>query len=552
MEKIKITCENLARAVEVPSGKTLAETADYLKIKLDHQLIGAVVNNKYVGLNYRLYNPKQVSFIDISNPEGMRIYTRSLIFMLFVAVREVLGGELYVLRSVSKGLYCEIRRNGDNKITEEEIVKLKRYLEKLHAEKLEIKREEIETSEALRKIDVTNGTTELLEQHGEIYTTIYTLENHSMTLFGDLAPNTSYINVFDVVPYYNGLLLRLPQQNDSTKLCEITKQDKMFQILTEFNHWQEVLGVRRLADLNKAIMTNHGAEIMQVAEALHEKKISVIADQIAEHHDKIKIVLIAGPSSSGKTTFSKRLAVQLIVNSIRPVTISIDDYFVNREDTPRDENGDYDFEALEAIDVKLFNENLLALLNGKEIDVPRFDFTQGKRVYDGTKMKLEASDVLIIEGTHGLTPGLTHLVPAENKFKIYISPMASINFDAHTRINTTDNRLIRRIVRDYKYRGYSAEDTIARWPSVRRGEDKYIYPNQEGADVMFNSALLYELSVLKIQAEPLLMEVPRNSPCFSEARRLTKFLSYIKPLPMEKVPPTSILREFLGGSLFKY
>ncbi len=550
---VKINCTNIDRVVDVPIGLTLSEVAEHLGVRTKYTIVGATVNNKHVGLTYRVFQPKRITFFDVTHAEGMRTYVRSLIMMLYVAMRQTFtDAELYVLRSVSKGLYCEIVRGESNKISPDEIEKIKVAMQRLQQQSLPIGRDEIETSEALKLIDATSGTAELLRQHGDIYTKVYSLGGHSLAFFGDLVHSTSVVDVFDLVPYFNGLLLQLPQPSDATKICPLTRQDKMFAVFTEFNKWQELMHIRHLSDLNQAIIDGRGAQVMQVAEALHEKKISEIADMIASRRNEVRNVLIAGPSSSGKTTFSKRLAVQLVVNAIRPVTLSIDNYFVNREDTPRDEDGEYDFEALEAIDIELFNQQLLALLKGEEIEIPKFDFTTGHRVYDGERLRLYPNDVLIIEGTHGLTPQLTHLVPAEAKFKIYISPLASINFDAQTRINTTDNRLIRRIVRDYKYRGYSAEDTIARWPSVRRGEDKYIYPNQEQADVMFNSALLYELAVLKAQAEPVLLEVARNSPQYSEARRLTKFLSYIKPLPAANIPPTSILREFLGGSSFSY
>ncbi len=551
---VKVNCTNLGRSIEVPIGITLGEIAQNYNVKLLYSVVGATVNNKYVGLTYRVFQPKKVTFYDITHPEGMRTYIRSLILMLHVAVKEQLPGlEVSVLRSVSGGLYCELSNGSRHKPTRDELLKVRDFMHELQQRELDITRAEIETADAMRVVDHTPGTEKLLEQHGDIYTKVYSVAGHSVVLFGgDLVPNTRIVDVFDLVNYGEGFLLRIPQARDAYELAPLTTQDKMFSVFMEFDQWQDVIGAKHICDINEALSKGRSNEVIQIAEALHEKKVSVIADMIAERRDKVRVVLIAGPSSSGKTTFSKRLSVQLMVNGIRPVTLSTDDYFVNRENTPRDENGDYDFEDINAIDVKFFNQQLMQLINGEEVEIPRFDFTCGQRSFDGRKLRMEKNDVLIIEGTHGLTPVLTQLVPAEAKFKIYISPLAGLNFDSLTRINTTDNRLIRRIVRDYKYRGYSAEDTLARWASVRRGEDKYIYPNQEEADVMFNSALLYELSVLKVQAEPILLEVAPNSPQYSEARRLIHFLSYIKPIEMATIPPTSILREFLGGSSFEY
>ncbi len=550
---VRINCTNLGKTIDVPIGMTLAEIAEKYGVKLRYSVVGSTVNNKNVGLTYRVYQPKRITFFDITDPEGMRTYIRSLILMLYVAVREELPDtELNVLRSVSGGIYCELNRNGKLTATDDEIAKIKAHMQQLTSRELSILRSEIETSEALKIVEPTAGTAKLLTQPGDIYTKVYSLDGHSVVFFGDLVPNTRIVDVYDLVPYGDGVLLRIPEPKGEYDLAPLTVQNKMFAVFIEFDHWQEVLGIRHICDLNAGIGAGRSNEIIQLAEALHEKKVSEIADMISERRKSVRVVLIAGPSSSGKTTFSKRLAVQLLVNGIRPVNLSTDDYFVNRADTPRDENGEYDFEDINAIDVKFFNEQLLQLTQGKEVEIPRFDFTTGSRTFNGTKLKMQPNDVLIIEGTHGLTPVLTELVPNEAKFKIYISPLAGLNFDSLTRIYTTDNRLIRRIVRDYKYRGYSAEDTIARWPSVRRGEDKYIYPNQEEADVMFNSALLYEMSVLKVEAEPILLEVAPNSPHYAEARRLTRFLSYVKPIETATIPPTSILREFLGGSSFTY
>jgi len=552
-QTIKIICTNTGSTHEIERGLTLGEIATKLGIELKYSILGAQVNNKNVGLTYRLYQPKKISFFDITHPEGRRTYLRSLRLMLIVAVKETIpDAQLRITHSVSRGLYCELHRNGKCSVSIDDVDIIKQRMKELVNSNLPICREELETSEAIKLFNDLPDKQQLLIQHGDIFTTIHRLNGHASVLFGDLVPTTGIIDVWDLIPYFDGMLLRLPSSANPETLGDMVKQDKMFGIFQEFDSWLNLMHVQTLSDLNKAIIEGKGGQIINIAEALHEKKISRIADMIAERRDKVKVVLISGPSSSGKTTFSKRLGLQLMVNGIRPVTLSIDNYFVNREQTPRDENGEYDFEAVEAIDIKTFNEQLLALIQGKEVEIPKFDFKKGARYYDGEKLQMQEGDVLVIEGTHGLTPQLTEDIPAEAKFRIYAAPLSGINVDNTTRIQTTDNRLIRRIVRDYQTRGYSAQDTIARWPSVRRGEDKYIYPNQEEADVMFNSNLLYEMCVLKAKAEPMLLEVAPNSTEYAEARRLIKFLSYFKALPSDNLPPTSILREFMGGSSFHY
>lgn len=551
--KIKVYCANTGMSHEVDMGASLAEIASQLGIKLKYSILGAQVNNKNIGLTYKVYQPKKILFFDITHPEGKRMYIRSLVLMLIVAVRQTLPGvQLKLSHSVSRGIYCELHRNNQCSVTIDDVDVIKKRMREMVNLKMPIAREEVETSEVINMMSEAPDTATLLEQHGDIYTTVHNLDGVPAVMFGDLVPNTSIVDVWDLIPYFDGMLLRLPSTKDPERLGDMVKQDKMFGIFQEFDTWLKLMTVQYLDDLNNAILQGHGNQIINLAEALHEKKISQIADMIAERRDKVKVVLISGPSSSGKTTFSKRLGVQLMVNGIRPVTLSIDNYFVNRELTPRDENGEYDFEAVEAIDIQLFNEQLLALTQGKEVEIPKFNFKKGERYYDGQKLQMHDGDVLVIEGTHGLTPEVTAQIPSDVKFRIYAAPLSGINLDPITRITTTDNRLIRRIVRDYQTRGYSAQDTIARWASVRRGEDRYIYPNQEEADVMFNSNLLYELCVLKAKAEPMLMEVAPNTPEYAEARRLIKFLSYFKIMSVDNIPPTSILREFMGGSSFHY
>lgn len=550
---IKIHSLNTGETHEVPISCTLAEIATLLNIKLANPILGATVNNKFVGLGYRVYQPKNILFFDITHPEGYRTYTRSLTLMLLAAAEEVApDAQLHVLHSVSGGLYCELRRDNKNISSPELIAKLLARMREMTTKALPIVRREVETAEAIEMLKTQPNKIRLIKQHGEIYTTIHSLDGHNSVMYGDLVPNTSYINVYDLCPFLNGMMLSLPCSNEPSKTEPLVDQKKMFAVFQDFDDRLKKFQTENIADLNDLITAGQGHRIIQVMETMQEKNIGYIADAIADRDFEIKVVLISGPSSSGKTTFSKRLALHLVVNGIKPVNLSVDNYFVNREDTPRDENGDYDFEALEAVDVKFFNEQLVALSKGEEVEIPKFNFKTGQRYFDGEKLRMEAGSVLVIEGIHALSPKLTEALPDNLKFRIYICPLASINLDNTARISTTDNRLIRRIVRDYAQRGYSAEDTILRWPSVRRGESKYIYPNQEQADHMFNTAMIYELAALKAIAEPILLEVAPNSPAYGEARRLIKFLSYFKPLDTTTVPPTSIIREFLGGSSFQY
>ncbi len=551
---ISIKCVNTDATHAIEPGLALAEIAKKLNIKLKTDILGAQVNNKTLGLGYQVFQPKTIRYFDITHPDGMRMYIRSLIFLLYKAVDELFpDARLKVSHSVSKGIYCELTGR-EEALTIEDVLRLGAHMQDTIACNHTFIREEIETTTAIGIFEALGQTdkTRLLKQRGKMYTTIYRMNHHVGMFYGPLVPSTGCLQVFDLNKYYKGMLLQIPQTGDPTQVEDLVIQNQMFSIFQEFSHWTKLLNVTHLADLNDVIVRNQSQTLIQVAEALHEKKIAQIADMIAEKSDRIKIAMIAGPSSSGKTTFGKRLAVQLLVAGINPRNLSLDNYFVDRQHTPRDENGEYDFEALEALDIEKFNNDLIDLLAGKEIEIPKFSFETGQRYYDGEKLKLGSNHILIIEGIHGLNPALTHMIPADNKFNIYVSALAGINFDEHTRINTTDNRLIRRIVRDYKYRRYSAADTISRWPSVRRGEDTHIFPYQEQADVMFNSALLYELAVLKPFADSILLEVAPNSEEYAQAQRLIGFLSYFKPLSPESIPPTSIMREFLGGSSFSY
>ncbi len=554
MKTIKIKCLNNNLTKEFKRGTTLAEIAESFNIKLENPILGAMVNNRLAEMSYEVFHPKNVEFIDITHPDGMRMYVRSLTFVLYKAIDDVMpGARLRVEHSISKGIFCRIC-NIDCEPSIQETFKIGNRMRDIIEADMPFKRKEKETSEVIKILEKhgLNDKAQLVKDRGQVYTSYYKLDGHVDMFYGYLVPSTGYLKVFDLNKYYTGMLLQLPKQENPNEVAELIIQDKMFDIFQEFLEWNRVLKITNLSNLNRLARNGKADTLIKVSEALHEKKIAQIADVINTKKEDIKIVLISGPSSSGKTTFSKRLAVQLLVAGIKPLTLSLDNYFVDREKTPKDENGEYDFEALEALDIEKFNEDLNDLLSGKEVEIPKFNFETGKRFYNGEKMQMSENNILVIEGIHGLNPKLTHLIPQKAKFKIYVSALTSINIDEHNRIPSTDNRLVRRLVRDYKYRSYSAEETISRWPSVRRGEDKHIFPFQEEADIMFNSALLYELAVLKPFAEHILHEVRPDSPQYAEATRLLKFFSYFKTIDGKEIPPTSIVREFLGGSSFNY
>jgi uridine kinase len=549
-----IKCLNTNETKEFTRGTSLREIAEDLNIRLANPTIGAYVNNELKELSYEPYHPKNVRFIDLTEPDGMRMYIRSLSFVLSKVVKEFHPhATLRIEHSVSKGTYCSLE-NIETELSIHEVLNIGNRMRELIQADIPFLRHEEESEQVIQLLEAQNqhDKTALIKHRGQLYTSYYTLEDHIGIYYGYMVPSTGYLKVFDLIKYYNGMLLQIPKRSQPEELEDIVIQNKMFEIFQEFAEWNRVLKVSNLADINAACADGTAETLIKVSEALHEKKIGHIADRISERKKEIKLVLISGPSSSGKTTFGKRLAIQLMVAGMKPLNLSLDNYFVDRENTPLDENGEYDFEALEALDVEYFNQQLVELLAGKEVEVPKFSFETGKRFFDGEQLKMDEDHILIVEGIHGLNPQLTHLVPAESKFMIYVSALTSVNIDNQNLIHTTDNRLIRRIVRDYKYRNYSALDTISRWPSVRRGEDKHIFPYQEEADVMFNTALLYELSVLKPLAESILLEVQPNQKEFAEARRLMNFFSYFKTIQSSDIPPTSILREFLGGSSFNY
>ena len=553
MEKtIQIYCRNNNKVIEVPIGASLEEAYKESGLQMTHGPINAHVNNKVEGMHFRLYKQKEVEFLDITSPSGMRAYTRSLFFVLCKAVHDLYEKcKVAIDIPVSNGYYVNL--NIGHEVTIEDAGRIRRRMQEIIDAALPIHRHETTTEEAIRIFDEKHNRSKvkLLKSIGRLFTTYYDIDGYIDYYYGSLLTNTSQLYLFGLEKYYDGLLLRLPSSQHPDELGEMTHQDKMFSIFKEHHQWQDIIGLRTVGDLNEAILNGHSSQLIQVSEALQEKKIGKIADEIAKRKG-IRLVLIAGPSSSGKTTTCKRLSIQLVTNGIKPIGISLDDYFLDREKTPLDEKGDFDFEHLHALNLPLFNEQLNALFNGEEVELPRYDFPTGKSVKSGKKLKLHDDEVLVVEGIHALNPELTAQVPNEQIFRVYASALTTILLDNHNYVPTTDNRLLRRIIRDYKYRGVSALDTIRRWPSVRAGENKWIFPFQENADAMFNTAMLFELAVIKSQAEPLLEQVPENCPEYAEAYRLLKFLRYIKPIPEAHIPPTSLLREFLGGSSFEY
>ena len=555
MPTITIYCKNTSTYKEVPMGASLAEIYTAIGAPLHYRPMNAQVNNRTCSLSFRCWQPKDIEYVDYTSMSGMRTYLRSLCHIFSKAVHDIFpNASLKLEHAVSKGYFCVIN-NGENPIGEEDIKRIKDRMQDIINADIPFIRRSIHTTDAITLFNEHNmpDKARLIETTGMLYTTYYDLDGYINYFYGSLTPSTGYIHLFDLMPYSGGILLRVPSRKNPMELEPFVRQDKMLNVYKEHLLFQDALDLSNVGDLNMAIKKGKAAGVIMISEALQEKQIAHIADEIAERYaDGVRIVLIAGPSSSGKTTTCKRLEIQLATNRLSPVGISLDDYFVNREDTPKDENGDYDFESLYALDLDYFNSDLNKLVSGEEIELPSFDFNTGKRVYKGKKLKLKKNSVIVIEGIHALNPELTSHIPDKLKYRVYVSALTSISLDDHNWIPTTDNRLIRRIVRDSKIRGYSAEDTIMRWPSVRRGEDKWIFPYQENADAMLNSAMLYELAVLRPYVEPVLNEVPESSPAYTEAYRLRRFLQYFKCIPESEIPMTSLLREFLGGGKFEY
>ena len=549
---LHIRCKNNKKTQEVPIGSTLSDIYKEINLQMPYGPVSAKVNNKVEGLHYRVYHNKDVEFLDLLTPSGIRTYTRSLFLVLCKAVHDLYPTSGVIIDiPVSNGYYCNLQLG--HEITTEDVDRIRTRMQEIIDAKMPIQRYETTTEEAVKMFtelgDIQKA--KLLKSSGSLYCVYYVLDDYKDYYYGSMLTNTSQLHLFGLEPYFDGVLLRIPSTQDPSKLGELIRQDKMFEVFKEHHRWQSILGIKTVGDFNEAVKNGLATDLINVSEALQEKKISQIADTIAERKE-IKVVLIAGPSSSGKTTFCKRLSVQLLASGVKPVQISLDDYFVNRAETPKDENGELDYESIYALNIPLINEQFNALFRGEEVELPKYNFQTGMSEKSGKKLHLGENNILLVEGIHALNPALTEQIADDKKFKIYASALTTILLDDHNYIPTTDNRLLRRIVRDYKYRGCSAQDTIHRWPSVRAGENKWIFPYQEQADVMFNTALLFELAVIKPQAEEVLEQVPENCEEYAEAYRLRKFLKYFAPLPFRNLPPTSLLREFLGGSSFKY
>ena len=549
---IQIRCKNNKKSQKVEIGSTLFDIFSAFDLKMTHGPVSARVNNKVEGMHYRVYNSKDVEFLDMTSSSGSRAYTRTLFFVLCKAVQDIYPATDVVIDiPVSNGFYVDIRLG--RPVVDEDVNIIRRRMQEIIDARMPIRRFTVPTEEAValfqEKGDIEK--VKLLKTSGSIYTTYYKIGDYVDYYYGTLLTNTSQLYLFGLEKYYDGMLLRIPSLKNPDVLGEMTRQDKMFEIFKEHHRWQSILGIRTIGDFNQAIDANHATDIINISEALQEKKIAKIAEEIASRKG-VKLVLLAGPSSSGKTTSCKRLSIQLAVNGLKPLQISLDDYFVDREKTPKDASGEYDYESIYALDLDLINEQFNALFRGEEVELPKYDFQSGKSKKSGNKLKMTDNNVLVVEGIHALNPELTAHIPQEQIFRVYASALTTILLDNHNYIPTTDNRLLRRIIRDNKYRGVSAQETIHRWPSVRAGENKWIFPFQENADAMLNTAMLYELAVIKMQAEPLLQQVPENCEEYAEAYRLLKFLKYFKGIPYNNLPPTSLLREFLGGSSFHY
>ena len=549
---VEIICRNNGQRLLVEPNSNLASIYQQLDLDMPYGPISAKVNNKVEGLHYRVYNQKTIEFLDMYSPSGARAYTRSLFFVLCKAVHDLYEKPKVTIDiPVSNGYYCNLRIGRE--VTDEDVVRIRRHMQEIIDAHIPIHRHECLTEDAIRCFNEigANSKVKLLKSNGKLYSVYYDIDGYIDYYYGTMLTNTGDLYLFGLEKYYDGLLLRIPSASNPGELGALVRQDKMFEIFKEHHRWQDILGLRTIGDLNEAIDKGVTSQLINVSEALQENKIVKIASEIANRKG-VKMVLISGPSSSGKTTTCKRLSIQLLANGMRPIGISLDDYFVDRELTPKDASGDYDFESLYALNIPLLNEQMNALFAGEEVELPKYNFQSGKSEKSGRKLRLQGNEILVVEGIHALNPELTAQIPEEQKYKVYASALTTILLDSHNYIPTTDSRLLRRIIRDYKYRGVSAQETIRRWPSVRAGENKWIFPFQENADAMFNTAMIFELAAIKSQAEPLLEQVPECADEDSEAYRLLKFLRYIRPITNKQVPPTSLLREFLGGSSFKY
>ena len=551
---VEIFCENSQEIKSYPIGTQLLDIYKDMQLQLKYPAIVAKVNNVTRDLKFKVYNPKRVSFISYDTPSGMRAYVRSLSFILCKAVHELYEGvELRIEHPISKGYYCKLL-GLNREVTEQDVENIKQKMYRTIEQDIPFLMKSVPSDEAINYFEKKKAydVSKLLQSLGQFYTKIYELDGEWDRFLGPLVPSTGYIKIFDIKLYHDGLFLQVPNRITPDRLEDFFYQEKLFDSFSEYTEWNGIMGLGNIGEMNAIVKQKEKiSSIIKVAEALQEKKIIKIADAVCGR-EEVKLALIAGPSSSGKTTFSKRLSVQLAINGIHPIPLSMDNYFVPRTQTPRDENGEYDFESIYAVDLELFNKQVNQLMNGEEIEIPYYNFETGEREYRGEKLKLGENGMLVIEGIHALNPMLTEKIDKNKIFRIYVSALTTISVDNHNWIPTTDNRLLRRIIRDYKYRGYSAIETISRWAKVMEGEQKWIFPYQENADMTFNSALIFELCVLKKFVQPLLSNVPENSPVYQEVSRLKNFLNQFSVVHEEEIPLTSLLREFLGGSTFNY
>lgn len=556
-DTVEIHLKNTNQKKQVPVGSSLEDIIKIFDFKMPYLIANAKVNNRTESLAYKVYRPKLVEFMDITSQSAMRTYVRSLCFILAKAVNDILpDATTYIEHAVAKGYFFHIEIDNElGKVTDSQLDEIRKRMHEIAKADYPFISHEEETDEVVKlfRENRMEDKALLLETSNFLYSRYFELDGYINHFYGCLTPSTGYITIFDIIRYNGGFLLQIPNRTTPDRLEDFERQDKLLDVYREHLHFLKMTGLNNVGDLNKAKQVNRISDVIQIAEAYQSKQIGDIAAQITKRYEEgVRVILISGPSSSGKTTFRKRLEIQLLVNMLKPVGISLDDYFVNREDTPKDEFGDFDYESLYALDLIRFEEDMLALMKGVEVEMPTYNFTTGKREYRDNRLKIDPNTILIVEGIHGLNPELTAHIPEEKKFMVYVSALTSISLDNHNWIPASDNRLLRRMTRDYTYRNYTAMDTISRWKSVRRGEDKWIFPYQENADVMFNSAMIYELGAIRRHVEPILQQVPRKAPEYAEAYRLLKFLSYFNYITDRELPPTSLLREFVGGSSFRY
>ena len=550
---VQVYCKNTKETKRFPEGTSLLQMLSEFDCHRPYPIVSAKVNNVSQGLKFKVYQNKDIEFIDVRESSGMRVYSRSLCFLLYKAASDVFpGSKLYMEHPISHGYFCHLRKADDTEVSAQDLVVLEKRMKELVEKDLPFHRYDVQTERAIKEFRKAGyeDKVKLLETSGEAYTDYYTLGETSDYYYGKLVPSTGYLKVWGLLPYHDGLLLQLPSREDPSRVADFVDQPRTYEIFKEALRWNIIMGLGTVGDVNEAFLKGRASELIQIAEALQEKKIVKIAEEIDRRYrseNPLKVVLITGPSSSGKTTFCKRLSVQLKACGLKPMSMSTDDYFVNRTDTPKFPDGSYDFDNFDTVDHALMEKHIMQLIGGEEVDVPEYNFVTGLREYNGKKLKLGEGCILLIEGIHALNPDLTSDIPESAKFKIFINTLTGANLDNHNWIPTSDNRLLRRIVRDYNKGAFTARESISNWQNVLDAEEKWIYPFQETADVMFNSAYLIEFAVMKNHAEPILRTVPQNCAEYAEAHRLLKFIHYFTPVPDKEIPATSLLREFIGG-----